>query len=492
MKFLLLLFLLPVTALSAPITVGAKKFTEGIILGEILARTLAESGVKVKRQELEGSRIIWNALLAGNIDLYVEYTGTLFAELVPGAHGDSEELAKILAKEGLGISRRLGFNNTYGLGMKRETAEALGIKKISDLKRFPDLKLGFSSEFMNRTDGWAGVKRAYNLPQAMPKGMDHSIGYRALKTGDVDVVDVYTTDGEIRTFDIAVLFDDRGFFPRYDAVIVYRKDVISRAPEAQHVFTLLEGSIDQEQMRLMNAAVTVGHEKESRVAAEFINTKFGLKSKVNSLSRYERLRELTKEHLWLVGISLFLAILVGVPLGILAAKNPRFGALALQVVGVFQTIPALALLVVLIRPLNALGLNGIGETPAVVALFLYSLLPIVRNTYSGFAQLPTALKESIHSLGMTSLARIRYIEFPLALPTILTGIKTAAVINVGFATLGAIVGAGGYGQPILTGIRLDDYALILEGAVPAAVLAILVERLFSLGEKAFLPKPLRS
>jgi osmoprotectant transport system permease protein len=129
---------------------------------------------------------------------------------------------------------------------------------------------------------------------------------------------------------------------------------------------------------------------------------------------------------------------------------------------------------------------GIGYAPAVVALFLYSLLPILRNTHAGLADIARDLRESGEALGLPTFARLRYVELPLAMRSILAGIRTAAVINVGTATLGALIGAGGYGQPILTGIRLDDLGLILEGAIPAAVLALLVQALFAVLERRWI------
>jgi osmoprotectant transport system permease protein len=140
----------------------------------------------------------------------------------------------------------------------------------------------------------------------------------------------------------------------------------------------------------------------------------------------------------------------------------------LALVSIVQTIPSLALLVFLIPIL------GIGAQPAIAALFLYSLLPIVRNTASGLTNIPLSIHNSAVALGLTSMRRLRLVEIPMASPAILAGMKTAAVINVGTATLGALIGAGGYGQPILTGIRLDNFNLILEGAVPAALLALIV------------------
>ena len=147
-------------------------------------------------------------------------------------------------------------------------------------------------------------------------------------------------------------------------------------------------------------------------------------------------------------------------------SSDRLGQVILASAGILQTIPSLALLVFMIP------LLGIGGPPAVVALFLYSLLPIIRNTHAGLSDIPMAIRESAEAIGLPPAARLRRIDLPIASRSILAGIKTSAVINVGTATLGALIGAGGFGQPILTGIRLDDTALILQGAVPAAVLAL--------------------
>jgi osmoprotectant transport system permease protein len=187
----------------------------------------------------------------------------------------------------------------------------------------------------------------------------------------------------------------------------------------------------------------------------------------------------------LVAAALLAAIAVAIPLGVLAARWRGVGRAVLGVVGVVQTIPSLALLVFMIPVL------GIGAAPAIAALFLYGLLPIVRNTHAGLTGIAPELRESALALGLPSWARLRLVELPLAAPAILAGVKTSAVITVGTATLGALIGAGGYGQPILTGIRLASVPLILEGAIPAAALALLAQGAFDLAERAVVPRGLR-
>jgi osmoprotectant transport system permease protein len=282
-----------------------------------------------------------------------------------------------------------------------------------------------------------------------------------------------------------VLEDDRHHFPVYDAVWLYRADLARRAPEAVAAFRRLEGAIDARSMTRLNARVKIERETEKAVAADFLRNRLGVDVETAEEGWTRRFVRHTLEHLTLVGISLTAAILLAVPLGIVAFALPRLAQGLLAVVGLIQTIPSLALFVFMIP------LLGIGGPPAVVALFLYSLLPIVRNTYAGLQDIPGDVRESAAALGLSFFARLWLVELPLAGRAILSGIKTSAVINVGTATLGALIGAGGYGQPILTGIRLNDTGLILEGAVPAAALALLVQGVFEIAERLIVPAGLR-
>jgi osmoprotectant transport system permease protein len=271
----------------------------------------------------------------------------------------------------------------------------------------------------------------------------------------------------------------------YNAVILYRADLAARAPGVVTMFRRLAGRIDADAMSRMNARVKLEGRGEADVAADFLQGSLQLQVEQQVRTAWQRFRRHTAEHLVLVGISLSAAIALAIPLGILAARLRRLGQVVLGLAGIIQTIPSLALFVFMIP------LLGIGGPPAVVALFLYSLLPIIRNTYAGLKDIPPAIVESAQALGLPARARLRIVELPLATRAILAGIKTSAVINVGTATLGALIGAGGYGQPILTGIRLDNTGLILQGAVPAAALALLVQGLFELVERVLLPAGLR-
>ena len=481
---LLVVCALPALAAATPVRIGSKQFTESVILGEVARAVAGEVGVAaVHKRELGGTSILWAALLHGDIDVYPEYTGTLTHELLKGVAPDADipTLRARLKPLGIGITDALGFNNTYAIGMRDERAATLGIRSISDLRAHPDLRFGFSNEFMHREDGWPGLRRRYGLPQTQVRGLDHALSYRAVASGAVDAIDLYSTDAEIPYYHLRTLVDDLHYFPRYQAVYLYRLSLVRRAPAFVGALQSLAGRIDESTMRQMNAEVKLRGMKDSVVAASLL----GVHADVDGTGFWSRLLKRTIEHVKLVAISLGLALLLAIPLGILAARLQRLGQVVLALTGVLQTVPSLAMFVFMIP------LFGIGTWPAVAALFLYSLLPIVRNTHAGLVGIAPELLESAAALGLPWSVRLRAVELPLAMRSILAGIKIAAVINVGTATLAALIGAGGYGQPILTGIRLDDIGLILEGAVPAAVLALLVQGVFEGIERLLTPRGLR-
>jgi osmoprotectant transport system permease protein len=498
----------------APVVVGSKAFTESVILAELATQLARRTGAQVThRAELGGTRLLWNALRQGEIDVYPEYTGTLRQEIFAGQDVSGEAaLRQALTNKGIRMSRPLGFNNTYALGMKEQAAERLGIRTISDLRRHPGLKFGFTSEFMDRGDGWPGLRERYRLPQQQVTGLEHALAYRGLGNGSIDVTDLYSTDAEIKYYDLRLLEDDLGYFPHYYAVLLYRADLAERAPEVVKAFLLLEGRLPQAAVVEMNARAkphSGARVPESQVAADYLNENSFFApgagegqgpatTRPAEESAAARLLRNTREHLFLVAVSLAAAILLAVPLGIVAARRSGAGQVILAVTGAIQTIPGLALLVFImallyqVPPLPLVGkLPALGSLPVVLALFLYSLLPIVRNTYAGLHDIPVTVRESAEALGLPALARLRLVELPMAARSILAGIKTAAVINVGTATLGALIGAGGYGQPIFTGIRLDDVGLILQGAVPAALMALLISGIFEAAERRLVPKGLR-
>jgi osmoprotectant transport system substrate-binding protein/osmoprotectant transport system permease protein len=499
----LLVGVLSATALAAspPLAVGSKRFTESYILGEILTQTARAAGEAdaVHRQGLGNTAIVLNALTSGNIDVYPEYTGTIAREILKlDAVPPLAELNTRLASMGLAVGAPLGFNNTYALAMRGDDARAKGIAKLSDLKAHPELKLGLSQEFIGRNDGWPGLKRAYDLPFETPRGLDHGLAYEAIAGRQVDIIDIYSTDAKIDKYGLTVLADDREYFPRYDAVLLYRADLPQHFPRSFESFRKLEGRIDESAMRRMNAAAELDNKDFATVAAGFLAQRSGVapakapSGKGASTGDFwaklfgPDFGRLTYEHLWLVFLSLAASIAIGIPLGIIAARNAAAAGVIVGATSVVQTIPSLALLAALI-PLT----GRIGAVPAFIALALYALLPIVRNTHAALTQIPRGMKQAALSLGMREGTILQKIELPLAAPTIMAGIKTSAVINVGTATIAAFIGAGGYGERIVTGLALNDNAMLLAGAVPSAVLALLIEGAFRLGERALLPAPLR-
>ena len=462
-----------------PLKVGSKRFTESYILGEILTRT---AGDAVHRPGLGNTGIVFAALKAGSIDVYPEYTGTIAREILKEEGPfDLDSLNRGLSPMGLGVAVPLGFSNGYALAMREARAQALGIRTLSDLAHHPEAKPGLSQEFIGRADGWPALKGGYGFAFATPPGLDHGLAYEAVAAGKIDVMDIYTTDAKIERYALRVLEDDRKVFPRYDAVLIYRLEVPQKFPAAWQALKGLEGRIDAAHMIRMNAAAELEGRSFAEAAGLMLSPgtpqRAGGRTFLGALFGPDFWR-LTGQHLLLVFVSLAAGIGVGVPLGVAAARLPRAAQFILGVVGVIQTIPSLALFAFLIAAVGA-----IGTLPALIALFLYALLPIVRNTHAGITGIGHGVRQAAMALGLGRRDRLLRIEIPLALPTILAGVKTSAVINVGTATIAAFIGAGGYGERIASGLALNDSITLLSGAIPAAVLALLVQVVFELFER---------
>jgi osmoprotectant transport system permease protein len=484
-------------AASDPVVVGSKRFTESYILGEIVRQTLVASGVPSEhKQGLGNTGILEQALAQGSVDVYPEYTGTIVRELLKREGNPTlAELNLWLAPRGLKAAVPLGFNNTYALAVRESVAQRLGLARISDLARLPadGLRLGLSHEFQARADGWPALQRAYGLPQPPGAALDHGLAYEAIKARQVDLVDIYSTDAKAGRYGLRVLVDDRHFFPRYDAVLLMRQAVDVRPLQA------LAGRIDEASMTAMNARAELDGLSFAEVAREFLAGSVaaaasasqdpsasgsamprpGLRGLMDRLWAPDLWR-LTLQHLGLVFGSLAVAVAAGVPLGVWAWRRPAWAVWVLGAVGVLQTIPSLALLAFLIALMGAIGF-----APALVALFLYALLPIVRNTHAGLGAVPQGLSLAARALGMTPRQVLWSVQLPLARPLVWAGIKTAAIINVGTATMAAFIGAGGLGERIVSGLAVNDTATMLAGALPAAVLALLVQVGFDAAERGW-------
>lgn len=482
---LLMTLCLPLGALAAEsLKVGSKRFTESYILGEVVARTAAGAGADaVHRPGLGSTAVVLEALKVGAIDVYPEYLGTLQKEILQLPDGSSDATIRTeLAKRGFAYGVPLGFSNGYALATTGARAAALSLRAVGDLRAHADLPIALSQEFLGRADGWPGLAARYRLPQR-PVGIDHGVAYDALASGRVAVTDIYTTDAKIAELGLVVLQDDLGYFPRYDAVLLYRIDLPERAPAAWAAIRTLEGRIDTARMIRLNGDAELRGRSFTDIAEDVVAGRDNVAAPDARPGWRERLfgpdlGRLTREHLTLVAASLAIALAIGVPLGALAAAWRRVGQGVFALVGVLQTVPSLALLAMLI-PL----LGRIGTWPAIVALSVYALLPIVRNTAAGLMEVPEGLRQAGTALGMTPAQRWWSIDLPLALPVLLAGVKTAAVLTVGTATIAAFIGAGGYGERIVQGLALNDGAALLAGAIPSAVLALLTQGVFEVLER---------
>lgn len=498
-----------------PLRIGSKRFTESYILAEVLARTVRDQDPAARvevRQGLGNTAIVLAALKAGSIDVYAEYTGTIEREILglrgagvaagaggagaAAGHADTlDRLRAALRPMGLGVDVPLGFNNGYALAMRGDVSRRLSLTRLSQLKDHADLRLGLSNEFIGRADGWPGLAQRYGLPQR-PQGLDHGLAYQALRSGQIDLTDIYTTDAQIAAQGLVVLDDDDGYFPRYDAVLLYRLALPQQHPKAWAALQSLQGRIHEPAMIAMNAQAELQAQPFDRIAAAFLAGKIGEAAPSggsaaqaasgasagagDAATLWSRLAgpdlpRLTRQHLTLVVVSVGLATLIGLPLALLLHPWPRWRSALLAVSALLQTVPSLALLAVLIW-----AMGRIGPGPALVALSLYALLPILRNGTVGLDEVPEGLATAGKALGLTRTQVLRFIQWPLALPVMLAGVRTATSLSVGTATMAAFIGAGGFGERIVTGLALNDPALLLAGALPAAALALAFEGLFSL------------
>jgi osmoprotectant transport system permease protein len=452
-----------------PIVIGGKIFTESYVLGEIAAQSIeASSQVPVTRKLGMGSTgILFEALKSGAIDVYPDYSGTLAEAILKRPELKSlDEIRQALSGLGLTISGSLGFNDTYALAVKEEFAK----------------QHDFSYEFMDRKDGYPGLIGSYHLsfnPQKINR-MEHSLSYQAIDQNAVELIDVYSTDAKIKKLHLQLLKDDHNYFPVYQAVWVARKSFVEKHPREWQTLLGLEGQISEEAMLDMNAQADIQKIPFDKIAAQFLGSE--------SPASKGWLREVarrTKEHLWLVGVSLMFSVLVGIPLGVTAVRFQAAGQAILLSSAIIQTVPSLALLCFLIP------VFGVGTKPALAALCLYSLLPVVLNTFTGIRAVNPVHLENARAFGLNSRQVLLRVVLPLASPTLLAGIKTATIVSIGTATLAALVGAGGYGAPIVSGLALNDVRTILTGAIPAALMALVAHGIFELLGLVLIPAGLR-
>jgi len=468
-------------AADRPLVVGSKRFLENQVLAELIAQHLENRGFTTERKILGGTFVAYRALKEDAIDFYVEYSGTLAEAVYKTSFENFADLQKHTEADGLLAFESLGFDNSYCLVVRKELFDS-GVQKISDLKDKPDLVGGVSAEFRRRKDGWPKLSATFALQNKIIN-LENPMGYQALADQKVDFAEAYTTDAIVKTLNFQVLQDDKDFFPRYDAFILSRQNLPQPVMDALKELT---GQLNNPAMMALNEQA-MNNKNLRAITSNFLKSK-GLMSGVENPTTakvgfdWKLLGQRTLTHLFLTFWSVFFAALIALPLGVFIYKKKALAAPVLAFVGILQTIPSIALLSFMIP------LFGIGARPALVGLLLYSLLPILRNTYTAFESLDPKLISVAKAIGLESRDIFFSISLPLSLPTIFAGLRTAATINIGTATLAAFIGAGGLGEPIVTGLAMNDSRIILEGAVPAALLAVVVD--FALGsiEKIFVRK----
>ncbi|MCI5071518.1 ABC transporter permease subunit [bacterium] len=500
-------FLLFTQAVSAKIIIGSKNFTEQLILGELAAQYLEHQGEEVERKlNLAGSHIVFEALKQGSIDLYPEYTGTGYISILK-LHGESnpENIWNIVHKEfmqqyNLSWSKPIGFNNTYALAVRNSDEKFKSITNIEQLKNLlaqsetQRIKMGAPHAFFTRPDGLKGLSQWYNLNLNNIKqiNLEPGLMYQAIDNQLVDIITAFSTDARIIKFKLDILEDNKQYFPPYHAAWLAKNSLVKNNPAVQKLFSAFENKIDNATMQKLNQQVDEYGYAVDVVAKEFLQSHiFKTRSKTslkkNSSqnlgffkfvkSQQALLFKKTFEHALLCFFVILCSIVLAVPLGVYAQRNKIFKRVVFFISNVLQTVPSLALLGFLIPVL------GIGIKPSIVALLLYSLLPIITNTYTGISSIPKHTKESALSLGMNQKQLLRYVLMPLALPQIFAGIRIAAVITIGTATLASLIGAGGLGDPIFQGISQANTYYILLGAIPAAAMALVVDAIFKAIEK---------
>ncbi len=449
------------------VVVGSKRDVEGNVLAELFAQVAEREGeVDVERRaNLGGTGLVLAALESGDIDLYPEYTGTLLREVL---HEDVplDLLPARMAERGILVGPLLGFDNTYAIAVRGDSARTLGLRSIGDLARHPELTGGFSPEFVSGPVRWSTVADAYGLPVGEVRTLEHAIAYAALSSGAIDLTDAYTTDGSLAGRDLVLLVDDRHAIPSYQGLALAKLGFEERHPRTWAALSRLGGRLDEGTMRQLNARAELDRVPYEVVVREFLDGARSAAPTTRMLG--PRILTATVEHVLLTLGSVVVSMLVGVPLGALVSRRAGLSRAVVGLTGLLQTVPSIALLCILVPWV------GIGAAPAGIALVAYALFPLVSGTVNGLRGVDARLLEVAEVLGMTPLQRFLRVEWPLALPSVLAGVEVAAVTSVGTATLAAFVGGGGYGALVSEGLALNDPPLILAGAIPAALLAVAV------------------
>lgn len=497
---------------AAPLVLATKSFTEQHILSAMTVQYLQKKGFQVQPQTNIAAVISRNAMVNKQIDITWEYTGTsliifnrIDKRMSPQETYDT--VKRLDAKLGLVWLKPADMNNTYAFAMQRKRAESENITTISQMvakieqvrQNDPDHNwmLGLDLEFAGRSDGMKPLQQAYQMQLDRPqiRQMDPGLVYNAVRDGLVDAGLVYTTDGRVKGFDLKVLEDDKGFFPSYAVTPVVRKEVLEANPGLDDALNTLSGLLNNDVISTLNAQVDIEHRTPQQVAHQFLQDKGLLSGAPMDTIHYMLdnagyLASLTFQHLWLVALAVGLAIIIGVPLGVLIVRHKWLATPVLGAATLLLTIPSIALFGLMIPLFSLIG-HGIGVLPAVTAVFLYSLLPIVRNTHTALDSLPPGLREAGRGIGMTFWQRLRWVEIPMALPVIFGGIRTAVVMNIGVMAIAAVIGAGGLGLLLLNGISGSDIRMLIAGALMICLLAIVLDWLLHRLQVVLTPKGIR-
>lgn len=504
---LLLSLLINSSLAKEPIIIGSKEFTENYLLGEMAAILLKEKydWPVEKKLGLGGTKVVFDALESDSIHLYPDYTGTGYIYFLKRNDNerDPEKIYKIVKETfekdfNIIWSKPFGFNNTYALAVRANDDNLNDINSVSELVgNENNFMFAAPHEFMERSDGMPNFQKAYGLKFSDENivGMEAGLTYSALRDLKVDMIMSYSTDGRIAAFNFRLLEDDLNFFPPYYAAWLAKKSSLEKFPVLKNLYEDFDDLISEKDMMELNNQVDSKKMEPEVVARNFLIKKKLIKGELQKndkrkgllnffIKKKKYLFKITKEHLILSFGSLLLALIISLPTGILLTRYPVISTPVFAIINTIQTIPSLALLGFLIP------IMGIGKIPGIVALFLYSLLPLIRNTYAGVQAVNNNFIEASRGIGLTNWQILWKVEIPLAMPVILAGVRTASVIVIGTATLAALVGAGGLGDPIFRGVSTVNNDLIFLGAIPAALLAIITDKLLGLCEKKLVSKGL--
>lgn len=476
------------------IRVASRDFPESILLAEILSSAIEKySDYEVDRKfNLGGVKICFSAIENNELDIYQDYSGSLINNILGRKSKDEYILdflkTKIYLDYGLKLSDELGFNNNFVLVANKSWAEKHKLKNISDLalklKNDPEFnpRVAFRADFIHRSDGYKSIKETYGIDFENLNVMEYNIAYANLKSNRLDLIDSFSTDPRLMDKDLVLISDDRSAFLKYDALYVYRSEILETYPELIKIFSKLESSLSDKTILDLNLQIASGKSYQE-VANSFLD-KIDLNSKPLKLSSRpipksllkENIEMFTKafyEHLLLSYGSFFLAAVFGIIIGVLISYDLKISKFVLALISSLQTIPSLALLALLIP------VFGLGYKSALGALLVYALLPIIQNTFSGINSISSEYILLARSLALTEFQILKDIKLPMARNFILAGLKTSVVICIGTATLATFVGAGGLGDIIKAGIDLNSNYLIILGSAPAALLALFSSFVFS-------------